>query len=170
MSRLPIGQLRALWEKEGEHGPWRALLRAGYGAKEPYFEFGVMPEPAGDPCEYRVVLDHEVPVSLCPANANVRRVWVIRPDEGRAGQIDVQQDEQGFHYHTLFVSPQDYATLRSEAERISKEYADERSISFWSVPNKWFADTQLVQLLTRNIVNTADYQQRPALRQSWYWP
>jgi hypothetical protein len=167
--RIRLDDLRPLWQSDPRYGAWRVRLRTGYRPDEPYFEFGVMRELNAQACEYRVVLDHEVPVYLCRSMPPKQYEWMIVVDDAHAGQSE-SPGLGDFTLHTLFVSGSDYEQLRRDAEEIIRDYGDEEIVSFWSIPNKWFGDTQLVHLLDERVVSTRDYQERPRSRHTWYWP
>jgi hypothetical protein len=171
LPRIPIAELRTRWEREGPHGPWRELLRAGYAEGEPYFEFGVMPETK-HACAWRIVLDHEVPVWLCATGQPFEGEHVVRPDDRRAGQTDVSRADGrgGVVFTTHYVTVAEFQRLERDAADIHREYADPVSVSFWSIPDRWFSDRPLVQLLSGRIVNTEAYRARPRGRSDWYRP
>jgi hypothetical protein len=172
LSRIPIADLRQRWQREGPHGEWRALLRTGYAEGEPYFEFGVMPE-SKHPCRWRIVLDHAVPVWLCDESAAFNGEHVIRPDDRRAGQVVVTPGgpaRGGLAFTTYHVTWAEFERMQQDAAEIHREYADPVSVSFWSIPNRWYSDRALVQFLAARIVNTDTYRSRPRGRTDWYWP
>ena len=171
MKRLPLEALRNLWEEEGIHGDWRRMLKDGYRSGELYFEFGLMPEKK-KACNYRLILDHEVPVWLCSGDTEFRGEYVIRPDDARAGDevVSASDNIEGFRYHTLYVTEAAYNAMLADAARIFASYRDDEIVCFWSIPNKWFADLALIQFITENIVATDYYESRPQSRSTWYWP
>ena len=172
LPRILIADLRRRWQDEGPQGDWRALLRAGYAPGEPYFEFGVMPEKT-HPCGWRIVLDHAVPAWLCDEDAAFRGEYVIRPDDRREGEVDVTPggpESGGVSFRTLYVTRADFDRMQQDAADIHREYADPVSVSFWSIPDRWYSDRPLVQFLTAQIVNRDAYRSRPRGRADWYWP
>lgn len=166
MDRIPSETLRAMWQKEGVHGDWRRLLKEGYDPGEPYFEFGLMPEK-NDGCNYRIVLNHKVPVWLCPATVSFRGLYVIRPLNERAGEVEV---ENGGRYHTFFVTEEAYAGMLADAAHIFALYQDDDTVCFWSIPNKWFGESGLIRFISQNLVATEEFQDLVPGRESWYWP
>jgi hypothetical protein len=169
LSRIPIADLRQRWRREGPHGEWRALLRAGYAKDEPYFEFGVMPEKA-HPCAWRMIIDHAVPVWLCDASAAFKGEHVIRPDDRRAGETDVAPGAGGVTFTTYYVPRTDFDRMLQDASDIHQEYADPVAVSFWSIPDRWYSDRLLVRFIATRIVNSDAYRSRPRGRADWYWP
>lgn len=171
MKRIPMEALRDMWKKEGIYGNWRRVLKEGYKLGELYFELGLMPEKE-KACDYRFILDHEVPVWLCPSGDGFRGEYVIRPDDSRAGEIVVFKSDKvkGFRYHTCYVAQETYNVMLMDAAHIFATYGDEETVCFWSIPNKWFDDLVLIQFVADKIVMTDDYKNRPRSRHTWYWP
>jgi len=171
MERIPIDKLRYMWEEQGTQGEWRKILKNGYKPVDFYFEFGLMPEKEHE-CEYRIILDHEVPVWLCPGQTDFKREYAIEPDNARAGETEFIESKKvkDFRFHTLYVSEEDYTQFITDAQLIYKEYCDEYIICFWGIPNKWFHDLALVQFITDQIVLSKDYIHRRHSSHSWYWP
>lgn len=166
MPKIPIDDLRCTWQQQGFWGPWRQLLREGSVPGETFFEFGVMPEEQKKYGDYRVVLDHEVFVRLCPADNSFQGPYVIRPDDRRAGYAKTMEGRN----RTFFVTEREYAQLMEDARQIYDEYKDEARVCFWSIPNKWFENLFLIRFITEKIVDTDEYRNRPRPRDTWFWP
>lgn len=171
MDRIPIETLREMWQQEGVDGEWRRLLRQGYDPEELYFEFGLMPEKQRG-CHYRIILEHKVPVWLCPQQSPFAGLYVIRPRNECAGEIEIKASKENnrIHYQTFFVTEPAFTTMLDDAARIFSLYQNEESVCFWSIPNKWFAELALIQFITQNIVLKADFRAHLHGRRSWYWP
>lgn len=171
MERIPIETLREMWRKGGVWGDWRRRLREGYAPGERYFEFGLMPERHHG-CHYRVVLNHHVPVWLCPAGSTFRSIYVIRPQNERAGEVEIREADRkaGVHYHTFFVTEEAYAGMLADAAHIFALYEDEDSVCFWSIPHKWFGETGLIRFISEKIAATDEFRDLDLGRESWYWP
>jgi hypothetical protein len=155
-----------MWETEGVHGSWRKLLHEGYAPGETYFEFGVMPEKRKEFGDYRVVLDHDVFVRLCPKDNPLRGQYVIRPDDIKAGRVDTEDGR----YKTFYVLEAEYSQMLKEAQQIYDEYKNEIIVCFWSIPNKWLSDCFLIKFIAENIVETDGYRNRIRGRDSFFWP
>jgi hypothetical protein len=172
MERIPVDKLREMWKREGIHGDWRNILKKDYKPGELYFEFGLMPEKHHK-CNYRIILDHEVRVLMCPKYVVLQGEYVIRPDNTKAGEVEVLESDKakGFRYHTFYVTDEDYREMINDATRIYEEYRDEVIVCFWSIPNRWFSDLSLVRFITGHIVLSQDYRnRRRSSRLDWYWP
>jgi hypothetical protein len=166
-----MDQLRELWQKEGFYGEWRKLLKTGYRSGEPYFEFGLQ-EGKNPNFDYKLILDHEVPIWLCSKDSNFRGEFVITPDNQKANETDIVErtEPKHFKYQIFYVDDSSYEQMKSDANSIYQEYQDEERVCFWSIPNQWFQDLSLIRFITSRIVLSDDYRQFPRSRQDWYWP
>ena len=140
MDRIPVETLREMWQQEGIDGDWRRMLKQGYAPEELYFEFGLMPEKQSG-CHYRIILEHKVPLWLCPQPSPFTGLYVIRPHHQRAGEVEIKTSKASseLRYHTFFVTESAFAIMLDDAAQIFSLYQDEESVCFWSIPNKWFA-------------------------------
>ncbi|ADB40274.1 hypothetical protein [Spirosoma linguale] len=152
--KIPKEKLVELIFQEQTLGEWRHLLKEGYSPNDYYFEFGLHPTKLTNKDEFKIVINHHWPIRLGKIK-NDDYGWLITnsplPQEGRK--------------NTLSVDDKTYDTLLEEADMIYQEYKMEDSICFWSIPNKWFANTKLVQLIEKKIPPVG-----PWSRADWYWP
>lgn len=168
---IELNELRVFWEKEGVFGDWRELLKRGYQKDELYFEFGLMPDTQSN-CDFKIILDHEIPVFLCPEGVEKKGEHVIKLDEEKRGKVEVELKDNPprFKFKTYFIGSEEYLLIKKEAEKIFNLYGDDEIICFWSIPNKWFEDTLLVKFLREKIVESEDYDQYRSGKTAWYWP
>jgi hypothetical protein len=165
MKRIPMNTLRESWTSQGYWGAWRQRLSDGYLPGELYFEFGLMPSTKAQGCDYRMILDHEVHVLLCRRAVDAE--YVIRPSDAEANHANGEVNRQG---RTLIVTPAQYSGFLQDAAAIFAEYQDPERGSFWSIPDKWFADLSLVRFVRDHVVATEAFNARTRMRQDWYWP
>lgn len=167
MDKIPLDELRVLWEQQGYWGTWREMLRKGYSAEDVYFEFGLVPEQNRRRGDYKIVLDHEVQVQLCPADVSVKGQYVIKEARSPEGH---HEGDTGPRYRAVMVSSAEYAEMLDNASYIYEQYKDEDVVCFWGIPNKWFSDLLLIRVITDHIILTDDYKKRTRTRADWFWP
>lgn len=162
--KIPIEELKNLWENEGTWGKWRDLLKTGYESNETYFEFGLMPNIQDS--DFIIVVNHIHEISLNSGGLAIGNS-VITPSNQRVGTQEIIRDKirKPIIY---YVSREFYQNIIDEARQIFEEYKNEETICFWSIPNKWFDNTNLVGFIQDNIVLKGIKDNWP--RKDWYWP
>lgn len=152
--KIDINTIEQLVKSQGEDGEWRKLINEEYVEGLPYFEFGVYPLKNNNNTEsYDLVMNHGFRICIGNYHFSGSRVYISTVQEPRGRRTYLVDD------NTLQV-------FLDECREISNLYTFKNGYPFWSIPNKWFADTKLVAFLSTTFVGVP----LPYERNSWFYP
>lgn len=155
--KIPMQEILRLIDENRDNSTeeWRELLKKGYKSDEHYFEFGIYPKGLTDFNEFIMIINHHQPLYIGKIK-NDEGGWLItnspEPKEGRK--------------HTVYVDDDTFGILLKEANMIYQEYKMNHGGAFFSIPNKWFAETLLLQIIEKEFPLVSNWWGRA----DWYWP
>lgn len=152
--KISIQKIEKLIANDPTDSLWRKILKEGYEPNEYYFEFGLFPKYLRDYDNFEIILNHSFPV------------WLQRLNDKNSSNSVITADISGNQERNKYlVDSNTLDIFFQEATSIFHEYRKSDGGAFFSIPNKWFEDTQLIQFITKTI-----HPEGMWARADWYWP
>lgn len=105
-----------------------------------------------------LIVNHHYHISLISTHIPLRGYSFIK-----SGVAEVQLSDN----RTYHLPSEMYELMKKEAEEIYSQYKDDDFYCFWSIPNKWFEEMELIKFITEFISPSLSLNWP---RQDWYWP
>lgn len=152
--KISMQEIEKLMTNDPIDSVWRKVLKEGYEPDEYYFEFGLFPKYLKEYDNFEIILNHSFPVRL--------KRTIEENSSSSVITADILNNQGKSKY---LVDADTLDIFFQEATMIFHEYRKSDGGAFFSIPNKWFSDTQLVQFISEKI-----HPEGMWARADWYWP